>query len=94
LDQIWHIGYKEKKKTEPYGTAYPLNLENRFGDLISDMSEEKAAEDIKKAVIEEFKIFFKRSSEAQDEINSGIIDDSGRKLVSSGFGDISNSMSN
>jgi hypothetical protein len=85
---------QREKKTEPYGTAYPLNLENMFGDLISDMSEEKAAEDIKKAVIEEFKIFFKRSSEAQDEINSGIIDDSGRKLVSSGFGDISNSMSN
>jgi len=85
---------QREKKTEPYGAAYPLNLENMFGDLISDMSEEKAAEDIKKAVIEEFKIFFKRSSEAQDEINSGIIDDSGRKLVSSGFGDISNSMSN
>lgn len=91
-----NIAYRiqREKKTEPYGGAYPLDLENMFSELISDMSEEKAAEEIKKAVIEEFKTFFKRSSEAQDEINSGMIDDSGRKLVSSGFGDISNSMSN
>jgi hypothetical protein len=89
-----NLAYRIQKesKTEPYGAAYPLNIEEMFGDLITDMDEEKAAEEIKKAVIAEFKNFFKKSSEAQDRINSDGVDMHSKIVVSGGAGDLSNTM--
>jgi tRNA threonylcarbamoyladenosine modification (KEOPS) complex Pcc1 subunit len=86
------LAYRVQKenKTEPYGEAYSLDLEDLFGDLVSDMSEEKAAEEIKKAVVEEFKNFFSRSSRAQEELNSGGLDPQSKIVVSGGAGDLSN----
>lgn len=89
------IAYRiqRRRDTQPYGEAYPLNLESSFSDLVSDMSEEEAAKKIKKAVVEEIKSFFKKSAEARDElISSGSNDGTGKVIVSSGIGDISNSM--
>ena len=87
-----NLAYRVQKenKTEPYGAAYSLNIEDLFGDLVSDMSEEDAAEEIKKAVVEEFKNFFQKSSKAQDELNSGKADPQSKIVVSSGAGDFSN----
>lgn len=89
------IAYRvqRRKDTQPYGEAYPLDLESCFSDLISDMDEEKAAEKIKEAVLNEIKLFFKKSSEANDELlSSGSEDGTGRIIISSGNGDLSNSM--
>lgn len=87
-----NLAYRIQKenKTEPYGSAYSLDIEDLFGDLVSDMSEEKAAEEIKKAVVEEFKNFFEKSSKAQEEINSGGADPQSKIVVSGGAGDLSN----
>lgn len=82
------------KDTQPYGEAYPLDLESSFADLISDMDEEEAADKIKKAVVEEMESFFKKSLEAKDElISAGVDDGTGRILISPPNTDISNSMS-
>lgn len=87
-----NLAYRVQKenKTEPYGTAYSLDIENLFGDLVSDMSEDEAAEEIKKAVMEEFKNFFQKSSKAQDELNSGRTDPQSKIVVSGKAGDFSN----
>lgn len=89
-----NLAYRVQKenKTEPYGSAYSLDIENLFGDLVSDMSEDEAAEEIKKAVVEEFKNFFQKSAKAQDELNSGGADPQSKIVVSGGSGDISNTV--
>lgn len=89
-----NLAYRIQKenKTEPYGEAYSLNIEKLFGDLVSDMSEEEAAEEIKKAVIEEMKNFFTRSSKAQEDIRTGKLDPHNGIVVTGGAGDLSNSM--
>lgn len=81
---------QRENKTEPYGEAYSLEIEDLFGELVSDMSEEEAAEAIKKAVSEEFKRFFSRSAKAQNEIESGKLDPHSKIVVTKGAGDISN----
>jgi hypothetical protein len=89
------IAYRiqRRKDTQPYGEAYPLNLESGFADLISDMSQDDAAEKIKKAVVNDIKLFFKKSSEANNDLlSSGANDGTGRIIISSGNGDLSNSM--
>jgi hypothetical protein len=89
------IAYRIQRRsdTQPYGEAYPLDIEASFSDLISDMDEEKAAEKIKKAVVNELKTFFKKSSEAQEELLAGSSEDgTGRIVISSNNGDLSNSM--
>lgn len=89
-----NLAYRIQKEsnTEPYGAAYPLNIEDMFGDLITDLDEEKAAEEIKKTLVAEFKNFFKKSSEAQEKINSDGTDIHSKIVVSGGAGDLSNSM--
>lgn len=88
------IAYRIQKesKTAPYGASYPLNIEDEFGDLITDMDEEKAAEQLKKAIKEEFKNFFKKSVKAQEEINSGSLDPNSKIIIGNSHGDLSNTM--
>lgn len=91
-DQIAYRIQRENK-TEPYGSAYSLDLEEIFGELITDMSEEKAAKKIGEAVVEEFKNFFKKSVEAQDRLNSSEFGAMGNNvLIGGGHGDLSNTM--
>lgn len=79
--------------TEPYGMSYPLDIEGMFEDLISDMGDEKAAEEIKKAVVEEINGFFDRSLKAQDDLGSSGQDPHNKIMVMPGrAGDISNMM--
>jgi len=89
-----NIAYRIQKenKTAPYGASYSLNIEDAFSDLITDMSEEKAASQIKKAVKEEFKSFFKKSIEAQENINTGGLDSNNKFLIGNSHGDLSNTM--
>lgn len=83
---------QREEKTAPYGEAYPLNIEEMFGDLITDVDEKEAAEQIKKAVVAEFNNFFQKSSEAQQKINSNGTDIHSKIVVTGRAGDISNSM--
>lgn len=83
---------QRESKTAPYGTSYSLNIEEVFGDLISEMDEEKAAKKIKKALLEEFKNFFKQSLEAQEELMTKSNDPQNKIVIKGGSGDLSNSM--
>ncbi len=90
-----NIAYRIQREsgTQPYGEAYPIDIEEYFSDLVSDLNEEEAAKKIKKAIVEEIKSFFEKSSEARDEILSvGNDDGTGKIIVSAGNGDLSNSM--
>lgn len=90
-----NLAYRIQKesKTEPYGQAYGLNLEEIFSDLVTDMPEEKAAKQVKKAIIEEFKNFFQKSEDAQSELDSGSAYDPQNKIIATGSaGDLSNTM--
>lgn len=79
--------------TEPYGMSYPLDIEGMFEDLISEMGEEKAAAEVKKAVVEEINKFFDRSLEAQDELSSSGFDPHSKIMVVPGkAGDLGNMM--
>lgn len=78
--------------TEPYGVSYPLDVEGMFEDILGEMDEDKAAEEIKKAVVEEVQNFFERSLEAQDEISSRQFDPQSKIVVGGKAGDLSNMM--
>lgn len=84
---------QNERNSEPYGESYPLDLEGIFEDLISEMDSEKAAKEVKKAVLEELKGFFEGSLKAQDELISSGLDPHNKIIVVPGkVGDLSNSM--
>lgn len=86
---------QNESETEPYGQAYPLNLEDMFEELVPDMNEEEAGEIIAHALIEEFNNFFKKSSEIQNELKKGQFnknDIGSPVVVGSNSGDYTNSI--
>jgi hypothetical protein len=85
---------QNESSAEPYGESYPINIEGLFEDLITDMDTEKAAEQIRKAIVGEMKGFFKKSLEAQNELSSDGFDPHNKIIVVPGKStDLSNSMS-
>lgn len=84
-----HMAFRVQKeeKTQPYGKAYPLNLEDMFRDYISDhMDEEKAGQLVVKSVVKEMQKFFKQTMEAEKEIMQGDFSQSdplGRVIIKS-----------
>lgn len=89
----WAYRIQNENETQPYGRAYPINLEQAYEDLVSDYSEEEVGEYIAKALVEEFKNFFEKSVEAQRDSNSFVItkkDISNQTIVSKNSGDFSN----
>lgn len=84
---------QNEDKTEPYGASYSMNIEGMFEDLISDMGEDKAAEEVKKAIVEEINNFFTKSLEAQDELSSSGFDPHSKIMMVPGRStDIANMM--
>lgn len=83
---------QNESDTQPYGMSYPLDVGGMFDELLGDMDEEEAAEEVKKAIAEEFRGFFKKSSEAQEKANSDGFDPQSRIVVGGKVGDISNMM--
>ena len=71
---------QQEEKTEPYGKAYMLNLEEMFNDFMSEnMKEEDAGKKVIHSVLLELKNFFEKSAEAEKELkqmdfgNGGLI---------------------
>lgn len=89
-----NVAYRlqNEPETEPYGKSYSMDIEGMFEEIIPDMSEEKAAEQVKKAIVEEIKNFFSRSLEAQDKLNSDENDPQSRIIVPGRSTDLSNMM--
>lgn len=83
---------QNESDTQPYGISYPLDVEDMFEDLLGEMDEEKAAGEIKKAVVEELRNFFGKSLEAQDEVVSKQFDPQSKIVVGGKAGDLSNMM--
>ena len=98
--RVYHIGdgiaYRIQKleKTEPYGKAYALNIEDMFNDFMGEnMSEEEAGKATMKSVVEEIKKFFRKSADAEEELRTGQKDGVGL-IVKTGGSDYSSTVLN
>lgn len=65
-DQIAFRVQKESK-THPYGSAYPLPVEEMFSDFLSDegTDQRKAGNKVMESLVKEIKSFFEKSIEAE-----------------------------
>jgi len=92
----WAYRVQNESDKEPYGKAYPLDIEKMFEDLIPDMSEEEAGESIAEALVDEFNKFFSKSCQIEKEIGIGLFDKKDitnqNLIVGSNSGDFSNSI--
>lgn len=81
--RIYTIGKKlayrvqKEERTHPFGTAYPLKIEEMFNDLVSeeDIDQKKAGEEIIEQLPKILQKFFERSAEAEKEIINQDIQD-------------------
>lgn len=95
-----HIAFRIQKEeeTHPFGKAYLLDIEEMFSDLVSDMDDRKAGEEIIKTVKKEFDHFFNKSSQAEKEIKTGEFnknsDPDGKLTVSTYGADYSSMVTN
>jgi hypothetical protein len=60
---------QKENKTHPYGSAYPLPIEEMFHDFLSDedVDQMKAGERVIESVVKEIRKFFDKSVEAEKE---------------------------
>lgn len=80
--RIYEIGdtlayrVSKEEKTEPYGKAYALNLEEMFNDLMgeNDVKEEEAGKKVIEGVLNEIKKFFDRSAQAEKDLKNSELD--------------------
>jgi hypothetical protein len=93
--RIYQIGsqlafrLQKEEKTHPFGTAYPLDIEEMFNDLMSDHhNPEKAGKEVVKSVLHEMDRFFKKSISAEKDLRNSEFD--GKIAVRSGMLDFSN----
>ena len=60
-----------EEKTEPYGKAYQLNLEEMFNDYMSEnVKEEEAGKKVIQSVVSELKRFFDKSEKAEEDLET------------------------
>jgi hypothetical protein len=92
----WAYRIQNESETEPYGKAYPIDIERMFEDLIPDMSEDEAGGVIADALIEEFNNFFDKSAKLDKELSSGQFSkndiSNATVVVGSNSGDFTNSI--
>jgi hypothetical protein len=98
--RIYEIGstiafrVQKEEKTEPYGNAYVLDVEDMFNDYMGDnISEEMAGRKVIEAIGSEFRSFFKKSAEAEKEIRDSGYEDKG-VILKTGGTDYSNMVLN
>ena len=62
---------QKEEKTEPFGTAYPLDIESMFNDLLTDHHKpEEAGKKVITAVTSEVKRFFEKSHRAEKDLRA------------------------
>lgn len=68
---------QKESQTHPYGSAYPLNIEEMFQDFLSDddVDEKKAGTKVIEHIAKEIKRFFEKSIEAEREERDANIED-------------------
>lgn len=98
--RIYEIGdtmayrIQKEEKTHPYGKSYNLNLEDMFGDFMSEnMNEKKAGQKVIESVAKEIKSFFEKSAKAEEEMLSSDDQDIGL-IVKTGGTDYSTTVLN
>lgn len=90
------IAYRVQRemKTQPYGKAYLLDVEDMFNDFMSEkMEEEEAGKKVVMSVISEIKKFFDKSAIAEQELTDGGQDGAGIVLKAGG-GDVTSGVMN
>ena len=76
---------QREEKTEPYGKAYMLNIEEMFNDFMGEnMEEEAAGKKVIENVAQEVKKFFEKSAEAEKELQSRQPENNGLILKTGG----------
>lgn len=98
--RIYEIGemvayrIQREEKTEPYGKAYWLNLEDMFNDYMSEnMEEEEAGKKVVEGVVDEIKKFFSKSSKAEEQMRDSGQDGTGL-IIKTGGSDYSSTVLN
>lgn len=89
-----HIAYRIQKEedTQPFGRAYPLEIEEMYNDLVSDdMDENKAGKRVMEAIVGEIQRFLERSKKAERDLLSLKLDRS--KFIIKGNVDYSSAVS-
>lgn len=75
----------QEEKTEPYGKAYQLNMEEMFNDFMSESPhEDEAAKKVIGGVVHELKRFFDKSADAERSLKDNDFGDSGLILKTGG----------
>ena len=76
---------QKENKTHPYGSAYPLNIEEMFNDFLTDekTDEKKAGTRVIEYVGREIKRFFEKSIEAEKDARDSEIEGMGDVMVRS-----------
>ena len=74
---------QKENKTHPYGSAYPLDVEEMFNDFLTDekTDEAKAGNKVIEYVGKEVKRFFEKCIKAERDIRDNDIEDMGNILV-------------
>lgn len=66
---------QNESETQPYGDAYPLDVEDMFQDLMSEkMDESKAGKSVMKAIHDEIGRFFKECARAEKKADANAIE--------------------
>lgn len=67
---------QKENKTHPYGSAYPLDIEEMFNDFVGEeqVDEKKAGEMVIEHVAKEIRKFFEKSINAEKDERSELID--------------------
>lgn len=83
---------QNESETHPFGTAYSMNIEQLFNDLMAEeeMDEMKAGKIVVEAIAKELKTFFVKSGEAEEEERSQYLLGDESLAVRSSGGDYSN----
>jgi len=80
----------KEEKTEPYGKAYQLNLEEMFNDYMSESPhQEEAAQKVIEGVTNELKRFFDKSALAERDLKDHEFGDNGNVILKTGGSDYS-----
>ncbi len=67
---------QNQEDSHPYGTAYPIDMEDMFGDFLADegVDEKDAGKKVMEAVVNQLKKFFEKSQNAEEDLQRSQLD--------------------